>query len=102
LLLTAVNPILNLGERTMANFSKMMKIALSIMLVQGILAILISNAANAQESLMATLDDDQDGLISLREAVGHKTLLENFNKIDANDDGYISLDELDASEISKG
>jgi Ca2+-binding EF-hand superfamily protein len=101
-LFTAVNPILNLGERTMANFSKMMKIALSIMLVQGILAILISTAANAQESLMATLDDDQDGLISLREAVGHKTLLENFNKIDANEDGYISLDELDASEISKG
>ena len=86
----------------MANFSKMMKIALSIMLVQGILAILISNAANAQESLMATLDDDQDGLISLREADCHKTLLENFNKIDANDDCLISLDELDASEISKG
>jgi Ca2+-binding EF-hand superfamily protein len=86
----------------MANFSKMMKIAISIMLVQGILAILISTAANAQESLMATLDDDQDGLISLREAVGHKTLLENFNKIDVNEDGYISLDELDASDISKG
>ncbi|MFQ3207750.1 MAG: Ca2+-binding EF-hand superfamily protein, partial [Glaciecola sp.] len=28
--------------------------------------------------------------------------LENFNSIDSNEDGYINLDELDTSQISKG
>lgn len=86
----------------MTDFKKLMTIALSIMLVQGALALLISSTANAQESLMSTLDSDQDGLISLREAAGHRILLENFNTIDSNEDGYISLDELEASQISKG
>lgn len=86
----------------MTDFRKLMTIALTIMLVQGALALLISANANAQESLMATLDNDQDGLISLREAAGHESLLENFNRIDSNEDGYISLDELAASQLSKG
>jgi len=86
----------------MTDFKKFATVALAIMLVQGVLALLISSAANAQESLMSTLDNDRDGLISLREATGHRTLLENFNKIDSNEDGYISLDELEASQISKG
>tara|TARA_R110002124_G_scaffold160750_2_gene327998 strand:- start:795 stop:1055 length:261 start_codon:yes stop_codon:yes gene_type:complete len=86
----------------MTDFKKLATVALAIMLVQGVLALLISTAANAQESLMSTLDNDRDGLISLREATGHRTLLENFNKIDSNEDGYISLDELEASQISKG
>ncbi len=86
----------------MTDFRKLATVALTIMLVQGLLALLISTAANAQESLMSTLDNDRDGLISLREATGHRTLLENFNKIDSNEDGYISLDELEASQISKG
>jgi Ca2+-binding EF-hand superfamily protein len=86
----------------MTDFKKLATVALTIMLVQGVLALLISSAANAQESLMSTLDNDRDGLISLREATGHRTLLENFNKIDSNEDGYISLDELEASQISKG
>jgi Ca2+-binding EF-hand superfamily protein len=86
----------------MTDFKKLMQIALTIMLVQGLLALIISSTANAQESLMTTLDNDLDGLISLREAAGHKTLLENFNKIDSNEDGYISLDELRVSQITKG
>lgn len=86
----------------MTDFKKLISVALTIMLVQGVFALLISSAANAQESLMSTLDNDRDGLISLREAIGHKTLLENFNQIDSNEDGYISLDELEASQISKG
>ncbi|AEP29470.1 calcium-binding EF-hand protein [Brumicola nitratireducens] len=86
----------------MTDFKKLATVALTIMLVQGVLALLISSAASAQESLMITLDNDRDGLISLREATGHRTLLENFNKIDSNEDGYISLDELEASQISKG
>lgn len=86
----------------MTDFKKLATVALTIMLVQGVLALLISSAANAQESLMITLDNDRDGLISLREAAGHRALLENFHKIDSNNDGYISLDELEASQISKG
>ncbi|MBF7073181.1 calcium-binding protein [Glaciecola sp. MH2013] len=85
-----------MAEFKFSDFKKMMTLALSIMLVQGVLALLVANAANAQESLMTALDHDQDGLISLREAVSDKDLLENFNKIDTNDDGFLSLDELDA------
>ncbi|MFT6954429.1 MAG: Ca2+-binding EF-hand superfamily protein [Glaciecola sp.] len=84
----------------MTDFRKLMTIALTIMLLQGVLALLISASANAQESLMATLDSDQDGFISLREAAGHQALLESFNSIDSNEDGYISLDELETSQIS--
>jgi Ca2+-binding EF-hand superfamily protein len=86
----------------MANFKKLMTIALTIMLVQGLLALVVSSTARAQESLMTTLDSDQDGLISLHEAAGHRALLENFTKIDSNEDGFISLDELEVSEITKG
>lgn len=86
----------------MTELKKLMTIALTIMLVQGVLALLLSSVANAQESLLATLDNDQDGLISLREAIGHRVLLENFNKIDTDEDGYISLVELEASQITKG
>jgi Ca2+-binding EF-hand superfamily protein len=86
----------------MTDFMKLAKLAMTIMLVQGVLALLISSTANAQESLLATLDSDQDGKISLREAIGHRALLENFNKIDRNEDGYISLEELEASQITKG
>lgn len=86
----------------MADFKKLMTIALTIMLVQGILALVVSSAAHAQESLMTTLDNDQDGLISFSEAAGHKSLLENFTKIDSNEDGFISLDELEVSQITEG
>jgi len=86
----------------MTDFKKLMTIALTIMLVQGVLALLVSSNANAQESLMTTLDNNQDGLISLGEAAGHQTLLESFNEIDSNEDGYISLDELEDSQITIG
>lgn len=72
------------------------------MLVQSFLALVISTAANAQESLLATLDIDRDGLISLRESAGHRSLAENFHKIDVNKDGFISLLELEESKITKG
>lgn len=77
--------------------NKIILIGLSVIALQA-----ISIAASAQESLMKTLDTDLDGLISLKEAAGHAKLLEQFNTIDVNEDGYISMDELNASEISKG
>lgn len=83
----------------MSNYKKTAFIVLSVLSIQ--LVTTISNA-NAQESLLATLDTDLDGLISLKEAAGHAKLLENFNVIDVNEDGYISLEELATSEISQG
>jgi len=81
------------------DLKRVLIVAFAIMLVQTFLAVTI---AYAQESLMSTLDDDQDGLISLREATGNRFLLEQFNTIDADDDGFLSLQELNKSSFSKG
>jgi Ca2+-binding EF-hand superfamily protein len=83
----------------MTTYKKTALIGLSVLALQ-----LMTSLSNvyAQESLMATLDKDLDGLISLKEAAGHATLLEKFNVIDVNEDGYISMDELIASDITKG
>lgn len=83
----------------MNTYKKTAVIGLSVLALQ-----LVTSLANvnSQESLLATLDTDLDGLISLKEAAGHAKLLENFNVIDINEDGYISIDELIASEVSKG
>ncbi|MDT0594646.1 EF-hand domain-containing protein [Glaciecola petra] len=81
----------------MTKTNKIILIGLCVIALQA-----IGIAAIAQESLMKTLDTDHDGLISLKEAAGHAKLLEQFSIIDVNEDGYISMDELNASEISKG
>ncbi len=47
--------------------------------------------------MMAALDKDKDGYISLKEAVGDAQLLETFGAIDADQDGKLSADELLAS-----
>ncbi|MDM7859957.1 calcium-binding protein [Alteromonas sp. ASW11-36] len=49
---------------------------------------------HGQAELMALLDTDQDGFISLKEAVGDSLLLKNFGLIDTNEDGKISQEEL--------
>lgn len=46
------------------------------------------------EKVMADLDLDKDGFISSREAKG--PLVDDFGKIDTNQDGLISLEELKA------
>jgi hypothetical protein len=83
-------------EMMMTTIKKTLLISLSLLALQGIATAAI---ANSQESLMATLDKDLDGLISLKEAAGHAKLLEKFNQVDLNEDGYISIDELFASDI---
>ena len=80
-----------------ATVKKTLVIGMSVVALQ---AISLFATANAQESLMASLDKDLDGLISLKEAAGHAKLLEKFNEIDVNEDGYISMDELIASDIT--
>jgi hypothetical protein len=46
----------------------------------------------------ASLDQDQDGLISLEEAAANQTLASNFNELDADADGYLSSDELNSGD----
>ncbi len=51
----------------------------------------------ADEALLSELDDDQDGYISLKEAVADTRLLRLFSDIDKNGDGQLSMDELESS-----
>lgn len=83
----------------MNTYKKTAIIGLSVIALQAITSLA---DVSAQESLLITLDKDQDGLISLKEATGHQKLLENFNAIDVNEDGYISIDELTASSLTEG
>ncbi|WP_100641956.1 EF-hand domain-containing protein [Alteromonas facilis] len=54
----------------------------------------------ASADLLATLDTDQDGYISLKEAVSDAKLLENFGVIDTDEDGKISQEELAAASAA--
>lgn len=83
----------------MSTFKKAALFGVSVIALQAVTSLA---GVSAQESLLATLDTDHDGLISLKEAAGHQKLLENFNLIDANEDGFISMDELIASDMTKG
>jgi hypothetical protein len=82
----------------MTTYKKTALIGLSVIALQ---AFTSHASASVNENLLATLDKDLDGLISLKEAAGHQKLLEHFNVIDINEDGYLSMDELIASEMSK-
>lgn len=75
------------------------KIFLILLTVATIQAISVASA-NAQtvNELMMRLDVDQDGFISLKEAVSHTPLLKQFGLIDVNADGKISPDELEAGK----
>jgi len=81
----------------MTIYKKTALIGLSVIALQAITSLA---GVNAQENLMATLDKDNDGLISLKEAASNQELLENFNSIDINEDGYISMDELIAGDMT--
>lgn len=60
---------------------------------------LASMALIAEEDLIAKLDTDNDGLISIEEAVKDADLSEQFAEIDKNSDGYISPNELERNAI---
>jgi Ca2+-binding EF-hand superfamily protein len=85
-------------DKVMTTYKKTALIGLSVIALQGFIA---EANASVNENLLATLDKDRDGLISLKEATGHQKLLENFNVIDVNEDGYLSMDELIASDMSQ-
>ncbi|MCW8107823.1 calcium-binding protein [Alteromonas ponticola] len=72
------------------------KILLLTFTVVAVQTTLIANA-KAQADLLTKLDMDQDGFISLREAVSNTDLLRHFGMIDTNEDGKLSPEELKAS-----
>jgi len=75
------------------------KVFLILLTVATIQAITMANAnAQSDASLMTKLDVNQDGYISLKEAVDHTPLLKNFGLIDTDADGKISKEELDAGK----
>ena len=59
------------------------------------------SALPASEAFMANLDSDDDGFITLREAVKNTDLLREFGDIDINEDGKISEAELIRSDYGR-
>ena len=54
-----------------------------------------SMALIAEEDLIAKLDSDNDGRISIEEASEDTALLAIFSELDTNKDGYLSPSELE-------
>lgn len=79
------------------------KIFLILCTIAAVQAVSVADAhANAAKTLMGQLDTNNDGVISLKEAVRHTALLRNFGLIDDNEDGQLSEDELAKSELTPG
>ncbi len=80
-----------------------MKITNSPVLLVGVLSLFTCACATATEQaeelqFMAQIDSDDDGFISLREAVSNTDLLRRFGRIDIDEDGRISEAELISSD----
>jgi Ca2+-binding EF-hand superfamily protein len=56
-----------------------------------------SMALIAEEDLIAKLDSDNDGRISIEEAAEDASLSAMFAELDTNRDGYLSPSELEAT-----
>ncbi len=82
----------------MTNLKKFGTLLVSALTIQ----IVSMSHATAQSDLMALLDADQDGFISLKEAVADAQLLKNFGLIDTDADGMISKAELNAVALNGG
>ncbi|GGW74804.1 calcium-binding protein [Alteromonas halophila] len=64
--------------------------------------LVVATMAYAQTDLLTRLDVDQDGKVSLKEAVRNTELLKNFGLIDENGDGMLTREELEKSEYVSG
>jgi hypothetical protein len=82
----------------MRNYKKVMIIGMSLIVLQ---ALTMASYAKARDGLFFSLDTDQDGFLSLREAAGSAKILVNFTRVDINKDGHLSMEELHFSPILK-
>ncbi len=55
-----------------------------------------SNKSDAMKAKMQKIDTDGDGKFSRAEIAQYKGLAKNFDKIDTNNDGYLTKDEMKA------
>ena len=69
--------------------------------VAAALQLTLSASAKAQDDIIQKLDQDQDGKITIKEAVADPVILASFGKIDVNGDGKITKQELDNMEQAK-
>lgn len=69
------------------------------LLFAGLVQTTFSFYAQAQAIDFEELDKNQDGSISIKEAVANPSLLAEFGKIDRNGDGKINIKELNSSTL---
>ncbi|MCF2946714.1 hypothetical protein L0668_01230 [Paraglaciecola aquimarina] len=62
--------------------------------------LIFSSLANPLSNLIDKLDVDQDGTISLKEAVAEPALLAVFGKIDTDGNGKLSSKELETTKVT--
>jgi hypothetical protein len=67
----------------------------------GLFLLVASSLVVAQEHTLEQLDTDEDGKISIKEAVADPVLLASFGKIDTDGDGKISKEELASLDLIK-
>lgn len=82
----------------MRRLKKAMLVLCAIATGQGMVA--TTTYASEVKLLMQQLDTDNDGLISLKEAIRHTALLRNFGLIDDDQDGKLSEEELNNSALT--
>ena len=70
----------------------------AFLLTVTLLQLMVSISARAEEDTMQRLDQDLDGLISIKEAVADPRILASFGKIDRDGDGKLSKHELKMAE----
>lgn len=61
--------------------------------------LIFSTLASTKSALINELDLDQDGKVSIKEAVSLPELLASFGKIDVDGDGHITMKELEQSKF---
>lgn len=71
------------------------------LMIGALLLTLCSPFACANNSIYSQLDKNQDGVISIKEAVSEPILLASFGDIDKNGDGKITQKEFSSSELAK-
>lgn len=60
--------------------------------------LMLASATTLANEQAASLDQDQDGLISREEAAADPSLANNFDELDVDADGYLSADEVNSPD----